>query len=74
MRKHNAGTDLTMALREAPHGPKVLNAFQVVSKIKQEKVEKSSDIAVKVFKAAAVTNFICALLAVLLSALIAWPL
>jgi predicted heme/steroid binding protein/uncharacterized membrane protein len=74
MRKHNAGTDLTMALREAPHGPKVLNAFQVVSKIKQEKVEKSSNIAVKMFKAAAVTNFICALLAVLLSALIAWPL
>ncbi|MCK4928611.1 MAG: hypothetical protein KAR76_02640 [Methanosarcinales archaeon] len=74
MRKHNAGTDLTVALREAPHGQEVLNAFQIVSRIKQEKVEISTNIPVRVFKAAAVINFMCALLAVLLSALIAWSL
>jgi predicted heme/steroid binding protein len=74
MRKHNAGTDLTQVLREAPHGPQVLDAFQAVSRIKQEKEKISGNWVVRIFKAAAVINFICALVTVLLSALIAWPL
>lgn len=74
VRKHKAGTDLTLAIREAPHGPQVLDQFKAVARVITEHEELSATRVVKVFKAAAFINFICALLAVLLSALIAWPL
>ncbi|MDF1558429.1 MAG: cytochrome b5 domain-containing protein [ANME-2 cluster archaeon] len=74
MKRHKAGTDLTLEFREAPHGPQVLDNFQAVSRVKQEKAKLSTGIIVKIFKIAALTNFVCALLAVLLSAFIAWPL
>lgn len=74
MGRHTAGSDLTLDFREAPHGPEVLDKFQAVAGLKTDKVHVKPSRVVKVFKTLAVINFICALLAVLLSALIAWPI
>lgn len=74
MRKHNAGEDLTMAFMEAPHGPDVLDRFEAVAKVTGEGRSSQTSRTVKIFKTLAVINFISAILAVLLSALLAWPL
>ncbi|TFH46232.1 MAG: hypothetical protein E4G94_02855 [ANME-2 cluster archaeon] len=74
MRKHRAGEDLTMAFMEAPHGPDVLDRFQVVANVTGKERPAQTSSTVKIFKTLAVINFISAILVVLLSALLAWPL
>lgn len=73
VRRHRAGTDLTQALTEAPHGSDRLDAFPLVGQIKQSGL-KGPGAAFRIFKVMAVTNFFISLLAVLLSALLSWPL
>lgn len=74
MGKHQAGTDLTHAFAEAPHGPEVLDKYQVVGRLKMKYGRKPPAIVGLIFKILATINFICAVLAVFLSGLIAWPL
>jgi len=74
MRKHKAGEDLTIAFMEAPHGPDVLDRFQAVANITGKERPAQTSSTVKLFKTLAVINFISAILVVLLSALLAWPL
>lgn len=74
MRKHRAGEDLTMAFMEAPHGPDVLDRFKIVANVTGEGRASQTSSTAKIFMTLAAINFISAIIVVLLSALLAWPL
>ncbi len=70
MGRHNAGSDLTYALKSAPHNADVLKRFQKVGVLVSSDLKKQK--AVKIFFALAYTNLIIVFLIVFLITLWKW--